>query len=195
MPDQSAAGPSVYCSRCGAPTSASAQFCQHCGAPLPAVAAAPSPIMYVPAAGVAYAGFWIRVLAAIIDWLIVVAASFPISMMFGLSAFPVRRMGPENLPVIIAAAGASFVLRTVLAWLYEAFMTSSSRQATIGKIAVGIKVSDSRLQRISFARATGRHFAKILSAMLLFIGFIMVAFTERKQGLHDMIADTVVTKA
>jgi uncharacterized RDD family membrane protein YckC len=74
-------------------------------------------------------------------------------------------------------------------------MTSSDRQATVGKIAVGLKVTDLYGQRISFARATGRHFAKILSAMVLFIGYIMVAFTERKQGLHDILAGTLVVKS
>jgi uncharacterized RDD family membrane protein YckC len=87
------------------------------------------------------------------------------------------------------------IITQVVAWIYEAWMTSSDRQATVGKIAVGLKVTDLNGQRISFARATGRHFAKILSAMILMIGFIMVAFTERKQGLHDLLAGTLVVKA
>jgi uncharacterized RDD family membrane protein YckC len=86
------------------------------------------------------------------------------------------------------------IITQAIAWIYEAWMTSSDRQATVGKMAVGLKVTDLNGQRISFARATGRHFAKILSAMVLFIGYIMAAFTERKQGLHDILAGTLVVK-
>jgi len=77
-------------------------------------------------------------------------------------------------------------------WLYEAFMLSSPYQATLGKMIFGMKVTDLNGNRISFARATGRHFAKWLSTLILWIGFIMVGFTDRKQGLHDMLAGTLV---
>ena len=77
-------------------------------------------------------------------------------------------------------------------WLYFALMESSTRQATLGKMALDMKVTDDEGNRISFGRATGRYFAKILSALILLIGFIMVAFTDRKRGLHDMIAGTLV---
>jgi uncharacterized RDD family membrane protein YckC len=77
-------------------------------------------------------------------------------------------------------------------WLYEAFMLSSPYQATLGKMIFGMKVTDLSGNRISFARATGRHFAKWLSGIILCIGYIMVALTERKQGLHDILAETLV---
>src|SRR5947199_10802714 len=83
---------------------------------------------------------------------------------------------------------------TLVSWLYEAGMLSSSYQATLGKMALGLKVIDLEGRRISFARATGRHFAKVLSAIMLLIGFIMAGFTERKQALHDMIAGTLVIR-
>ena len=73
-------------------------------------------------------------------------------------------------------------------------MESSSLQATLGKMIFGMKVTDLNGNRISFARATGRHFAKYLSSMILFIGYIMAGFTERKQALHDMIAGTLVIR-
>ena len=73
-------------------------------------------------------------------------------------------------------------------------MESSSRQATLGKMALGLKVSDLKGNRISFARASGRHFAKIVSGMILLIGYIMAGFTNRKQALHDMIAETLVLR-
>lgn len=85
-------------------------------------------------------------------------------------------------------------ISTLINWLYFALMESSGRQATLGKMALGIVVTDLNGDKIGFGRATGRYFAKILSGLILFIGFIMVAFTQKKQGLHDMIAGTLVVK-
>jgi uncharacterized RDD family membrane protein YckC len=73
-------------------------------------------------------------------------------------------------------------------------MESSYLQATLGKMAIGIVVTDLEGKRISFARATGRHFAKIISGFILFIGYIMAGFTQKKQALHDLIADCLVVK-
>jgi uncharacterized RDD family membrane protein YckC len=73
-------------------------------------------------------------------------------------------------------------------------MESSPKQGTLGKMALGIVVTDMDSRRISFGRATGRYFAKILSGLILGIGFLMVAFTEKKQGLHDILAGTLVVK-
>jgi len=61
-------------------------------------------------------------------------------------------------------------------------------------MALSMKVTDLQGNRISFARATGRHFAKYISAMILLIGYIMAGFTERKQALHDMITGTLVRR-
>ena len=93
-----------------------------------------------------------------------------------------------------AAFGAGLALSLFLPWLYEAFMLSSEWQATVGKRAMSIMVTGVDGSRISFARATGRHFAKYISAFILCIGFIIAAFTAKKQALHDMIAETVVVK-
>jgi uncharacterized RDD family membrane protein YckC len=82
----------------------------------------------------------------------------------------------------------------VIGWLYEALMTSSKHRATLGKLAIGVEVLRSNGEPISFARATGRHFAKWLSYLLLCVGFLMAAFTQKKQGLHDFMCDTVVVK-
>jgi uncharacterized RDD family membrane protein YckC len=120
-----------------------------------------------------YAGFWIRFLAFVIDIIVVSLAS-------GLLAF--------------ATYGVGVVVSFFIPWLYEAFMLSSEWQATVGKRAMSILVTGTNGGRISFARATGRHFAKYLSACLIFIGFIMAAFTARKQALHDMIAETLVVR-
>ena len=74
-------------------------------------------------------------------------------------------------------------------------MESSSYQATIGKMICGLRVTDLNGNRISFERATGRYFAKFLSVMFFGFGFIMAGFTERKQGLHDLLAGTLVRKS
>ena len=82
----------------------------------------------------------------------------------------------------------------VVSWLYFALLESSPKQATLGKMALGIKVTDLDGNRISFGRATGRFFAKIISGVILMIGYIMAAFTAKKQALHDIIASTLVIK-
>jgi uncharacterized RDD family membrane protein YckC len=94
--------------------------------------------------------------------------------------------------VAMATVGAGFVVAICGAWLYEAFMLSSEWQATVGKRAMSIAVTGIDGGRISFGRATARHFAKWISRIILFFGFIMAAFTEKKQALHDMIAETLV---
>jgi len=82
----------------------------------------------------------------------------------------------------------------IVPWLYFALMEASAKQATLGKLALGIKVTDEAGNRVSFGRATGRFFSKILSGMILCIGYIMIAFTKKKQGLHDILAGTLVVK-
>jgi uncharacterized RDD family membrane protein YckC len=73
-------------------------------------------------------------------------------------------------------------------------MESGSMQGTLGKKLLGIKVTDMEGGRIGFGRATGRYFGKILSGMIFMVGFLMAAFTEKKQALHDMLAGTLVVK-
>jgi len=121
-----------------------------------------------------YAGFWIRFLAFILDSLIVGAV-------LGIVGMGTKYGNNFNGAVGIVAW-----------WLYFAFMESSNYQGTVGKLALGLKVTDVNRKKISFPRATGRHFAKFLSAIILLIGFIMIAFTNKKQGLHDKLADTLV---
>lgn len=123
-------------------------------------------------AGTQYAGFWKRFLAYLIDIIIL-----------GIVGGILTSQMDE---------GVASTVTTILGWLYFAGMESSSRQATLGKSVMGIYVTDINGNQISFLRATGRYFAKILSAIILFIGYIMAAFTERKQALHDMLASTLV---
>ena len=79
-------------------------------------------------------------------------------------------------------------------WLYFAIMESSTWQATIGKRLFDIRVTDLHGRQISFWRATGRHFGKNISALILSIGYIMAAFTDRKQALHDLMAGCLVLR-
>jgi uncharacterized RDD family membrane protein YckC len=202
-----------FCTKCGAANAASAQFCSRCGtsmaptagvAPVSASASGPAPAAY-PAApayqsaqvGVRYGGFWIRVVAFIIDAIIVRTAAWPIGMIFGLGGLAGTFGGFPHSGMGLHLLGSGVVLVVVVfgSWLYEAFMLSSTYQATLGKMIFGMKVSDLNGRRISFGRATGRHFAKWLSSMILGIGYIMVGFTERKQGLHDMLAGTLVMRS
>ena len=147
----------------------------------------------VPYGGVRYGGFWIRFIAAIIDGIIVQVVVMPLSFVAGgVSGFAgvIGGMPREGLGILGFLIGA--VIGLFGAWLYEALMESSTRQATLGKMAFGMKVTDLYGNRISFGRATGRHFAKYLSGLILGIGYIMAGFSERKQALHDMLAGTLV---
>lgn len=140
-----------------------------------------------------YAGFWLRVGAYLIDGIILaIVQSIIMFTMLGslMSMKPGQVPDSSAMPKLFAVYG----IVTVLQWLYFALMESSSNQGTIGKMAVGIKVINLKGERISFGKATGRFFAKIISALILLIGFLMVAFTEKKQGLHDQIVGTLVIK-
>lgn len=145
-----------------------------------------------------YGGFWIRVVAFIIDLVVVGIVTFPVKLlvfgMMGFAQWPLSHGNLSALPFVLGGAMIVGAFRTFVSWLYWAGMESSTYQATLGKMALGLKVTDLAGNRISFPRATGRYFAKYLSFLIFGIGFLMVAFTERKQGLHDMIAETLVLK-
>lgn len=208
--------PSFFCNKCGAQNAADAQFCVRCGAPVNPTAtvgpgaassavgtyAAASPSLYsssptqysasTPLPGIKYGGFWIRVAAAIIDAIILRVVVAPVGFIFGSLGMAGMMTGLPHRGLRLFGGGLTFILLLFGSWLYEAFMESSSYQATVGKMIFGMKVTDLNGNRISFERATGRHFAKWLSGVILGIGYIMVGFTERKQGLHDLLASTLV---
>ena len=172
-------------------------------------ATAPSPN---PTTTTTYAGFWWRFLAYLIDDILLSFASFiifvPIWAVMGFSLFRMANwsntgwdfdsgVDPGAWQFIGSVAGLAILtgfLSVALNWLYYALMESSKYQATLGKMAVGARVTDLEGNRICFARATGRYFGKIISGMILMIGYIMAGFTEKKQALHDMIANTLVIK-
>lgn len=139
--------------------------------------------IHPPVATTRYAGFWIRVAAIIIDVIITGSVATILSRMFFGRYYPYFAGDQDPGP-----GAVSFLVN----WLYFSLQESSIRQATIGKLVVGVKVCTEHGDRLTFANATGRYFAKILSAIILFIGFIMVAFNDKKQGLHDKLAKTFV---
>jgi len=100
-------------------------------------------------------------------------------------------------PTFDNALGGELVLLLivfVLTWLYYAGLESSAWQGTVGKRLLRIVVTDQYGRRIQFGRATGRFFAKIVSALVLLVGYLMVLFSERRQGLHDLMAGTLVVR-
>jgi formylglycine-generating enzyme required for sulfatase activity/uncharacterized RDD family membrane protein YckC len=140
-------------------------------------------VQTVSASRVKYAGFWRRLAALFIDSIIIGMVAYIVYLMIPV-VLSGRRPGGQVLTTWIAGM--------IVHWLYRAGMESSSGQATLGKMALGIIVTDYEGKRISFARATGRLLAKILSAVIFLFGYIMAGFTEKKQALHDMIAKTLV---
>jgi uncharacterized RDD family membrane protein YckC len=194
----------MFCSKCGANVAEGAAFCAACGQQAGGIAAAPVaaaiPAGYVARPTVAYAGFWLRFVAMIIDIIALGIAgsilTFPFAVSMGTGMFLHGRqpMRPEELFEFFGGLWRVVLIRMVLNWLYYAFLESSAWQGTLGKKALGLEVTDLAGQRISFGRATGRHFAKIISGLILCIGFIMAGFTEKKQGLHDMIAGCLVIR-
>lgn len=165
-----------------------------------------------------YAGFWIRFLAHIIDQIVLgIVSSFiyvPIIFIFGLSVLPFNNLDDlDNFSAVSyqfetyddqqsVAVFAAFIfsmiiigmISMILHWLYYTLMESSSKQATLGKMALGLKVTDEAGKRITFGRASGRYFSKIISGLVFMIGYIIAGFTQKKQALHDMIAGTLVIR-
>jgi uncharacterized RDD family membrane protein YckC len=140
---------------------------------------------------VVYAGFWQRFAAALLDGLILIVPNLAIKSVIG---------GEDIFTALIhhnpVTAGAWFyqVSTTVIGWLYFALMESGKQQATVGKMALGLKVTDLNGQRISLGRATGRHFGKWVSTIILFFGYFMMLWDEKNQTLHDKMAGTLVVK-
>ena len=153
---------------------------------------------------VQYAGFWLRFVAYIIDDLIVGFVGFLISLPF-IGGIIFSAINMENTQELTGSSfmGIAGILGSVtglvlasiaVGWLYFALMESSKNQGTLGKMALSLKVTDLEGNPISFARATGRYFGKILSSMVMMIGYILAGLTEKKQALHDILAGCLVIK-
>jgi uncharacterized RDD family membrane protein YckC len=130
-----------------------------------------------------YAGFWIRAAALLIDGFV-----FSAAYGIGILIFSVGLLSMDD-PAIAIAALVIFCLAIVL---YFPICESSEKQATLGKMAVGIKVGKANGERITFLNALGRFFAKYISQLILYIGYMMAGWDDKKQALHDKIAGTYV---
>ena len=140
---------------------------------------------------VTYGGFWKRVMAYIVDILVI---SVPVTLLFGSGlslGVDEQTPGTYDVHLNLDMTLPEFIIM-LISWVYFAGLESSEWQGTVVKRLLGMRVTDMAGERISFFRATGRYLSKFISSALLMIGFIMVAFTEKKQGLHDMIAGTCV---
>lgn len=141
---------------------------------------------------VVLAGFWKRVAAYLIDSLVVGIVGGVIGVMLGMLAIPLALSGDGGGAAAVMLQVVIQLVSLGLSAAYYAGFHASRGQATLGKMAIGIKVVRTDGSRIGLLRAIGRYFAAILSGLILGIGYLMAAFTERKQGLHDMLCDTLV---
>ena len=215
----------MFCSSCGANVAEGTAFCGACGRPIVGYAvggasgagAGMSPVsvasVALPYAGVAgaaathaaaYAGFWIRVGASIVDSLVLAIPTGIVMVLAFASVLPaLAQMGRSANPMLIVGVFLPrllFVMVVLLAgtWLYCSLMESSSWQATVGKKALGLYVTDLDGRRISFGKATGRFLAGrgigSLVSLYYLVDCVLVAFTEKKQALHDIIVGTLVMR-
>jgi len=153
-----------------------------------------------------YAGFWLRFVAVVIDALLLGSIQFiaimPVLGLMGIGlTTDIQNLETADESTIapmvgqmMAMAGVTQIVFLTIQTLYYAFMESSKYQASVGKIVLGLKVIDMNGERLDITKAFVRNLCKILSSMILLIGYLMAAFTDKKQALHDMIAGTLVVK-
>lgn len=181
----------MLCHRCGKILYEGVVSCPVCGLDLAggkrggSAAAAEAATVSVPG----YAGFWRRAAALLIDKFLLGSVNLGLSLVFMVSSG--LGDGDDGLRTLfLASAMFGFLLH----WLYFTLMESSALRATLGKAAIGIVVTDYAGARVSWLRANGRYWAKIVSALPLYLGYVMAGFTARKQALHDLIAGTLVVR-
>lgn len=178
----------------------------------PAYAPPAVPAWQTPPAqpGVAFAGFWLRLVAAIIDGLIISIPLAPIYIITLIDVFKNSQdlqnlQDPTMVWTILGPKMFLFFILGIVAlavnWLYHGFFESSTWQATPGKKALGLIVTDLEGRQVTFGRASGRYFGgrgatiiPSLGSMYYFVDCICIGFTERKQAIHDMIAGCLVLR-
>lgn len=214
----------MFCSKCGYVIAEGMAFCTACGQatgrpygesaaagsfrsapPMPSPAILHAAQVVVTATAPRYAGFWLRFVAYLIDAVIVDIVLFGI-IILGILAFGgmalVRGMqtgmdsnDPATVAMFFVIIGSVLLATLAATWVYYACLESSRHQGTLGKMALGLTVTDMEARRVTFGRASGRFFAKIVTGLIPFaIGYIMAGFTQKKQALHDMIASCLVLK-
>jgi uncharacterized RDD family membrane protein YckC len=156
----------------------------------PCVSPMRTPLINPQTPAVERPGFLRRLAGFIIDAVIIRGLLYLVNLVFDTVTGALDQTDPQNFPVLVLGS----ILEISTTWLYYALLESSSKQATVGAMALGFFVTDLENKRISFARATVRCFGMILSVVTFGIGFLMCAFTEKKQCLHDMIAGCLMNK-
>jgi uncharacterized RDD family membrane protein YckC len=204
----------MFCQACGANVADGVAFCTSCGRPIVgysvsqsggvgAIAMAPPVAMTGTATG--FAGFWLRLVAAILDFIILIVPSAPLGILLFASMLPAIALGRGNPTLLIASLLPRIILFAalivMLKWLYWALMESSNWQATLGKKALGLYVTDMEGRRASFGKASGRFWAgrgismvPSIGALYYLVDCICCGFTEKKQAVHDMIAGCLVMR-
>ena len=198
----------MFCPKCGKETDALGKFCQWCGADIIANPVTPSATPEEeegPDVGI-YAGLGRRFIAWIVDTILILLIGIIVITFFSLTnglryayyllvqRAPIAALTEAGtvdaavLPIITALG----MLIIIIPWLYYAGFESSRSQATPGKLLMLIVVTDLEGNKPTFARATLRQFAKIISTLIFFLGFLMIGLTKKRQGLHDKIAGCLV---
>ncbi len=193
----------MECRRCGAQVSDDAAYCSSCGQPTTdgfkqqtASGTEPQTIPRRQIPQAPYAGFWLRLIAYVID-LFLLSVAIDIFILNPL--MPRAGISPENPWAMLRSNSRQVLAINLLAimveWCYFALLESSRWQGSVGKRLLGLYVVDAEGKRISFARASGRFFAMtIFSTLTVGISDVMGAFTPKKQMLHDMLAKCLVLK-
>lgn len=173
----------------------------------PQAAVPPPPLAQpVTTTGVLYAGFWLRVVAAIIDNLILLVPMGFLYVLIFASTMPMLMSGRFNDPMgaamlMMPRLFLLIIIGVVARWLYWALLESSEWQAMLGKKALGLYVTDLESRRATFGRTSGRFWAgrgvsvvTPIGGLYYIIDCIMAGLTERKQALHDSIANCLVLR-
>jgi uncharacterized RDD family membrane protein YckC len=198
----------MFCPKCGKETDALGKFCQWCGVDIVSIPATPiaTPEEDEGSDGGVYAGLGRRLIAFVVDAILILLMGIVVITFFSLTNgiryayyLSVQRAPIDSLTEvgtvdaalspIIAALG---MLIIIIPWLYFAGFESSRSQATPGKLLMRVVVTDLEGNKPTFARVTLRHFAKFISALIIFIGFLMIGLTKKRQGLHDKIGGCLV---
>ena len=135
-----------------------------------------------------YAGFWLRLVAWLIDGAILAFFGWILGQVFGVSTVEAT---PERFAVAYHLPG---IVWMIAGWIYYAGFETSGFQGTPGKLILGLAVTDRTGDRPDFGKASIRYWGKILSSLIFMLGYVMAAFTARKQALHDLMAGCLVIK-
>jgi uncharacterized RDD family membrane protein YckC len=185
----------MQCRRCGIKMLDDEQVCSRCGF-RPGVTFNDTPAeVDTPGIRSYYAGFWGRLAAVLLDFAFLGSFELLFGIVFGgmiMGISAVRSNMLDFHTIQSFTSGFGLVLGVFFSWLYFTLFESSSSQATLGKRAFGMMVTDLAGRRISFRQANKRFWGKIISTFFLMFGFFMAGWSEKKQGLHDVMAKTIV---